>query len=78
MPVIEVWRAKQVIIMKRTMGVGYAGADNPVRGRASAPASGGAPAVRGMLPACLVQPVALTRRAAASPLLPLPSRSFTK
>jgi NAD(P) transhydrogenase len=30
MPVIEVWRAKQVIIMKRTMGSGYAGADNPV------------------------------------------------
>lgn len=30
MPVIEVWRAKQVIVMKRTMGVGYAGADNPV------------------------------------------------
>lgn len=31
MPVIEVWRAKQVIIMKRTMATGYAGADNPVR-----------------------------------------------
>lgn len=30
MPVIEVWRAKQVIVMKRTMGTGYAGADNPV------------------------------------------------
>jgi len=30
MPVIEVWRAKQVIVMKRTMGSGYAGADNPV------------------------------------------------
>ena len=25
MPVIEVWRAKQVIILKRTMGAGYAG-----------------------------------------------------
>lgn len=30
MPVLEVWRAKQVIVMKRTMGTGYAGADNPV------------------------------------------------
>eukprot|EP01026_Neomeris_dumetosa_P046652 TRINITY_DN3975_c0_g1_i3.p2 TRINITY_DN3975_c0_g1~~TRINITY_DN3975_c0_g1_i3.p2 ORF type:complete len:234 (-),score=43.44 TRINITY_DN3975_c0_g1_i3:294-995(-) len=30
MPVLEVWKAKQVIIMKRTMGTGYAGADNPV------------------------------------------------
>ncbi|KXZ41540.1 hypothetical protein GPECTOR_405g242 [Gonium pectorale] len=30
MPVIEVWRSKQVVFMKRTMGAGYAGADNPV------------------------------------------------
>jgi len=30
MPVIEVWKAKQSIVLKRTMGVGYAGADNPV------------------------------------------------
>ncbi|KAL4423593.1 hypothetical protein ABPG77_004633 [Micractinium sp. CCAP 211/92] len=30
MPVIEVWKAKQVIVMKRSMGTGYAGADNPV------------------------------------------------
>jgi NAD(P) transhydrogenase len=30
MPVLEVWRSKQVIVMKRTMGTGYAGADNPV------------------------------------------------
>lgn len=30
MPVIEVWKSKQVIFMKRTMGAGYAGADNPV------------------------------------------------
>lgn len=30
MPVIEVWRAKQVVFCKRSMGVGYAGADNPV------------------------------------------------
>ena len=25
MPVIEVWKAKQVIVVKRTMGSGYAG-----------------------------------------------------
>ena len=30
MPVIEVWKSKQVIFVKRSMGVGYAGADNPV------------------------------------------------
>lgn len=30
MPVIQVWKAKQVIFMKRSMGIGYAGADNPV------------------------------------------------
>ncbi|KAL6776704.1 hypothetical protein ACKKBF_B30620 [Auxenochlorella protothecoides x Auxenochlorella symbiontica] len=30
MPVVEVWKAKQVIVLKRTMGTGYAGADNPV------------------------------------------------
>lgn len=30
MPVIEVWKAKQVIINKRSMGAGYAGAQNPV------------------------------------------------
>lgn len=30
MPVVEVWKAKQVIVMKRTMGTGYAGAENPV------------------------------------------------
>ena len=30
MPVLEVWKAKQCIVMKRTMGSGYAGADNPV------------------------------------------------
>jgi len=28
--VIEVWRSKQVFFMKRTMGAGYAGAENPV------------------------------------------------
>lgn len=24
------WKAKQVIVLKRTMGTGYAGAENPV------------------------------------------------
>lgn len=26
----QVWKAKQCIVLKRTLGVGYAGADNPV------------------------------------------------
>merc|ERR1711953_338026 len=30
MPVIEVWKAKQVIFMKRSMGGGYADLENPV------------------------------------------------
>jgi len=30
MPVLRVWEAKQVIVMKRSMGAGYAGAENPV------------------------------------------------
>jgi len=30
MPVIQVWNSKQVIFMKRSMGSGYAGVDNPV------------------------------------------------
>lgn len=30
MPVLKVWEAKNVIVMKRTMGSGYAGVDNPV------------------------------------------------
>eukprot|EP00798_Chlamydomonas_sp_ICE-L_P011249 gene11249-18874_t len=30
MPVVEVWKAKHVVIMKRSMATGYAGADNPV------------------------------------------------
>lgn len=30
MPVLEVWKAKHVVVMKRTMGTGYAGIDNPI------------------------------------------------
>ncbi len=30
MPVIECWKAKQTIVMKRSMGSGYAGVDNPL------------------------------------------------
>jgi len=30
MPVLKVWNSKQVIVMKRSMGAGYAGAENPV------------------------------------------------
>jgi NAD(P) transhydrogenase subunit beta len=30
MPVIEVWKAKKVIVMKRSMAVGYAGVQNPL------------------------------------------------
>ncbi|GMT04459.1 hypothetical protein PENTCL1PPCAC_26633 [Pristionchus entomophagus] len=30
MPVLRVWKAKQVIVMKRTLGVGYAAVDNPI------------------------------------------------
>jgi len=30
MPVLEVWKAAQTIVMKRTMGTGYADVDNPV------------------------------------------------
>ena len=30
MPIIQVWNAKQVIVMKRSMAVGYAGVQNPL------------------------------------------------
>ncbi|XP_064596861.1 NAD(P) transhydrogenase, mitochondrial-like [Liolophura sinensis] len=30
MPVLRVWTAEQVIVMKRTLGVGYAAVDNPI------------------------------------------------
>ena len=30
MPVLQVWKAEQCIVMKRSMGAGYAGAENPV------------------------------------------------
>lgn len=30
MPVIEVWKAKQVVVMKRSMATGYAGVQNPL------------------------------------------------
>jgi len=30
MPVIQVWNAKQVIVMKRSMATGYAGVQNPL------------------------------------------------
>merc|ERR1712083_968147 len=30
MPVLRVWKSKQVIVMKRSLGVGYAAADNPI------------------------------------------------
>ena len=30
MPVIEVWKAKKVVVMKRSMAVGYAGVENPL------------------------------------------------
>ncbi|KAH3898333.1 hypothetical protein DPMN_022561 [Dreissena polymorpha] len=30
MPVLRVWVAKQVVVMKRSLGVGYAAVDNPI------------------------------------------------
>jgi len=30
MPVLEVWKAKQTVVMKRSLRVGYAGVDNPL------------------------------------------------
>merc|ERR1711860_278081 len=29
MPVLKVWKSKQVVVMKRSLGVGYAAVDNP-------------------------------------------------
>lgn len=30
MPMVEVWRAKQCVVVKRSLGAGYAGAENPL------------------------------------------------
>ncbi|KAJ7987093.1 hypothetical protein DPEC_G00335170 [Dallia pectoralis] len=30
MPVLEVWKSKQVVVMKRSLDVGYAAVDNPI------------------------------------------------
>ncbi len=30
MPVLEIWKSRQTIVMKRTLAVGYAGVDNPL------------------------------------------------
>jgi len=30
MPVLRVWKAKHCIVMKRSLGIGYAAIDNPI------------------------------------------------
>ena len=30
MPVLRVWKSDQVVVMKRSLGVGYAAVDNPI------------------------------------------------
>lgn len=30
MPVLKVWKSEQVVVMKRSLGVGYAAVDNPI------------------------------------------------
>ncbi len=30
MPVMEVWKSQNVVVMKRSLGIGYAGVDNPL------------------------------------------------
>lgn len=30
MPVLKVWLSQQVVVMKRSLGVGYAAVDNPI------------------------------------------------
>ncbi|KAF8821419.1 transhydrogenase [Cardiosporidium cionae] len=35
MPVLEVWKAKQTVVLKRSLNVGYAGVDNPLFGHSN-------------------------------------------
>ena len=30
MPAIEIWKCKQCVVLKRSMGTGYSGVDNPL------------------------------------------------